>query len=46
MRTSKIETRDGMILVVPNNKLTHESVNNWTYGSQLTRFTIPVTVKY
>ena len=46
LRTSKIETRDGMILVVPNNKLTHESVNNWTYGSQLTRFTIPVTVKY
>lgn len=46
LRTSKIETRDGMILIVPNNKLTHESVNNWTYGSQLTRFTIPVTVKY
>lgn len=46
LRTSKIETRDGMILVVPNNKLTHESINNWTYGSQLTRFMIPVTVKY
>jgi len=46
LRTSKIETRDGMILVVPNNKLTHESVNNWTYGSQLTRFTIPVTLKF
>lgn len=46
LRTSKIETRDGMILIIPNNKLTHESVNNWTYGSQLTRFTIPVTVKY
>lgn len=46
LRTSKIETRDGMILIVPNNKLTHESVNNWTYGSQLTRFTIKVTVQY
>lgn len=46
LRTSKIETRDGMILVVPNNKLTHESVNNWTYGSQLTRFTIPLRVKF
>lgn len=46
LRTSKIETRDGMILVVPNNKLTHESINNWTYGSSLTRFTVPVNVKY
>jgi small-conductance mechanosensitive channel len=46
LRTSKIETRDGMVLVVPNNKLTHESINNWSYGSQLNRFTIPVTVKY
>ncbi|MBK7129931.1 MAG: mechanosensitive ion channel [Crocinitomicaceae bacterium] len=46
LRTSKIETRDGMILIVPNNKLTHETVNNWTYGSHLTRFTIPVTVAY
>lgn len=46
LRTSKIETRDGMILVIPNNKLTHEGVNNWTYGSQLARFMVPVTVKY
>ena len=46
LRTSKIETPDGKILIVPNSKLTHESVNNWSYGSQLTRFMIPVTVKY
>ena len=46
LRTSKIETRDGMVLVVPNNKLTHESINNWSYGSQLNRFTIPITVKF
>jgi small-conductance mechanosensitive channel len=46
LRTSKIETWDGKVLIVPNSKLTHESVNNWSYGSQLTRFMIPVTVKY
>lgn len=46
LRTSKIETRDGKVLIVPNSKLTHESVNNWSYGSQLTRFMIKVTVKY
>jgi len=46
LRTSKIETRDGKVLIVPNSKLTHESVNNWSYGSQWTRFMIPVTVKY
>ena len=46
MRTSKVETRDGKILIIPNSHLTFQKVNNWTTGNQETRFMIPVTVHY
>ena len=46
LRTSKVETRDEKVLVIPNSKLTQESVINWSVGSSLTRFTIPITVHY
>ncbi|MEX1001020.1 MAG: mechanosensitive ion channel domain-containing protein [Crocinitomicaceae bacterium] len=46
LRTSKIETRDGKILIVPNSQLTHLTVNNWTTGNHATRFTVAVAVSY
>lgn len=46
LRTSRVETRDEKVLVIPNSKLTQESVINWSVGTPLTRFTIPVTVHY
>ena len=46
MRTSKVETRDGKLLIVPNSQLSFQSVNNWTSGRKATRFMIPVTVSY
>jgi len=46
LRTTKVKTREGKTLIVPNSVLTHQSVNNWTYDDALTRFTIPVTVAY
>lgn len=46
LRTSRVETRDEKVLVIPNSKLTQENVNNWSVGTPLTRFTIPVTVHY
>ena len=46
MRTSKVETRDGKILIIPNSHLTFHKVNNWSTGHQETRFWIPVTVHY
>ena len=46
LRTTKVKTREGKTLIVPNSILTHQSVNNWTYDDSLTRFTIPVTVAY
>lgn len=46
LRTSKVETRDEKVLVIPNSKLTHESVINWSAGTKVTRFTIPITFHY
>lgn len=46
MRTTKIETRDGNFMIIPNSKLTQDYVHNWSFGSQLTRFKITVTVEY
>lgn len=46
MRTSKVETRDSKLLIVPNSQLSFQSVNNWSSGRTATRFMIPVTVSY
>lgn len=46
IRTTQIETRDGNVLIVPNAKLTQEYIENWTHGTTLSRFRIPVTVPY
>ncbi|HIP36397.1 MAG TPA: mechanosensitive ion channel [Crocinitomix sp.] len=46
LRTTKVKTREGKTLIVPNSILTHQMVNNWTYDDKLTRFTIKVTVAY
>ena len=46
LRTSKVETNDGKMLIIPNSKLTNDTVNNWSFGDGLTRFMIPVTVHY
>lgn len=46
LRTSKVQTRDEKVLVIPNSKLTHESVINWSAGSKITRFLIPITFHY
>ena len=46
LRTTKVETRDEKTLIIPNSILTHKSVNNWSYGANLTRFQIPISVHY
>ncbi len=46
VRTTQIETRNGNVLIIPNNKLTQEYVENWSHGSSLSRFIIEVTVSY
>ncbi len=46
LRTTKIETRDSNIYIIPNSRLTQEYVENWNFGSTLTRFRIPVRVAF
>jgi len=46
LRTSKVKTREGKTLILPNSILTHQLVNNWSYDDTLTRFTIPIAVAY
>jgi small-conductance mechanosensitive channel len=46
VRTTQIETREGNVLIIPNTRLTQDNVENWSHGSELSRFTITVTVNY
>jgi small-conductance mechanosensitive channel len=46
VRTTKIESRDGNTLIIPNSMLTQNEVENWSFGSELTRFHINVGVAY
>lgn len=46
IRTSKIRTRDGIIIIVPNSNFINEKVINWSNGNKLTRFHVNVGVAY
>lgn len=46
LRTSKIESRDRIVIVVPNSKLVGEKVINWSHNRLETRFKITVGVAY
>ncbi len=47
LRTSKIETSDGLILIVPNYKFITETVVNWSHHHTLpSRFAVTVSVGY
>lgn len=46
LRTSLIKTRDGIYIVVPNNRVVNEKVINWSTHTKLTRFNIIVGVAY
>lgn len=46
IRTSKVRTRDGIIIIVPNSSFINQSVINWSNSNKLTRFKIDVGVAY
>jgi small-conductance mechanosensitive channel len=47
LRTSKLLTRDGQVMIVPNHKFITENVLNWTHHDQLpNRFLITIGVNY
>ena len=46
LRTSLIETRDNVTLIIPNSKLVMDGIINWTHYDSKVRFKIPVGVAY
>ena len=46
MRTSHVVTRDKVMIVVPNSKITCNNVINWSFTGALSRFTLKVGVAY
>jgi|TARA_B110000116_G_scaffold218771_1_gene196422 small-conductance mechanosensitive channel len=46
LRTSLVRTRDGIYIVVPNNRIVNEKVVNWSTNTKMTRFSVTVGVAY
>lgn len=46
IRTSKVVTRDGNYIIIPNSTLTRDNIVNWSHSSQVTRFRIRIGVAY
>ncbi len=46
LRTSNVETRDGIAMIIPNHKLVSEKLINWSSSDTVTRFKIAVGVAY
>jgi small-conductance mechanosensitive channel len=45
-RTTKIESRNNIILIIPNSRFIEENVINWSHIEQRTRFNVDVGVAY
>ncbi len=46
LRTSRVETRDDYVIVVPNHKFVNDLVVNWSHNRRQTRFYVEVGVAY
>lgn len=46
LRTSKILTRDNIIMIIPNSKLISDNVINWSHNDKITRFNVQIGVAY
>lgn len=46
LRTSKVETRDSIGIIVPNSKFINNNIINWSHNRSLTRFIIEIGVAY
>lgn len=46
IRTSKIETRDNIVMIIPNSKFVTDIVINWSHMEKITRFDVGVGVAY
>jgi small-conductance mechanosensitive channel len=46
LRTTTVRTRDDILIIVPNSKLTNETVINLTHSEETTRFSLQVSVAF
>ena len=46
LRTTTVRTRDDILIIVPNSKLTNETVINLTHSEETTRFALTVSVAF
>jgi len=46
VRTSRVENRDGIIVIIPNSKIVSNTVINWSTNGTTTRFSVTVGVAY
>lgn len=46
LRASEVETRDGIVMIIPNGRFISGNVVNWTHNRKLTRFNVEVGVAY
>lgn len=46
LRTTQLLTREDIVLIVPNSKLTQDNVINWSQNNKITRFSVKVGVAY
>jgi small-conductance mechanosensitive channel len=46
LRTTVVETREDIVVIIPNQKLTSQNVINWTQNKRSIRFAIEVGVAY
>ena len=46
LRTTTVRTRDDILIIVPNSKLTNETVINLTHSEETTRFSLTVSVAF
>lgn len=46
LRASELETRDGIVMIIPNSRFITGTVINWTHDHKLTRFNVVVGVAY
>lgn len=46
LRTSKVRTRDDIMMIIPNHKFINENVTNWSHQYKTTRFQIDIGVSY
>lgn len=46
LRTSRVLTRDGIIIIVPNHKFIVDNIINWSHNAIATRFKVSVGVAY